>query len=50
MEVYRVTVRLEAESKAKAEQEIYLRVPNGKICAVRKEANGKEVKNASTTL
>lgn len=46
MEVYRVTVKLEAESKAKAEREIYLRVPNGEICSVRKEANGKKEKNA----
>jgi len=39
METYRITVKMVAKTKAKAEQEIYFRVPNGKICTVRKENN-----------
>ena len=39
MDTYRITVKIAAETKAKAEQEIGFRVPNGKICTVRKENN-----------
>jgi len=43
MNAYRITVIIMAKTKAKAERDIYYRVPNGKICTVRKD-NGKKVK------
>jgi len=40
MDTYRVTVKIKAESRTKAEKEICMRVPQGIICNVRKD-NGK---------
>ena len=44
MDAYRITVKIVAESKAKATREIGFRVPNGKICTVRKDNNKKNAK------